>query len=192
MTGGQFVVNGVAQTGGQEIDLTPANVANTVYDVGTAGGTVILYAQLDVNGTLSGWQQFAVTAPVDTGPVVTPVSTHVSVIGPQSLAVPSLFTYSDPVGNSASLYDVWDTGAGAGHFVLNGAALSANQDNIITAAQMAQLTYQVGAGTDTLSVRANNGAVWGGWSTYSTIYDSPGGGVGSTYSLVAGSENNHC
>ena len=28
----------------------------------------------------------------------------------------------------ASLHDVWDTGAGAGNFVLNGAALSANQD----------------------------------------------------------------
>ncbi len=58
------MVNGVAQTGGQEVDLTPANVANTVFDVGTAGGTVILYAQLDVTGTLSGWQQLFVTAPV--------------------------------------------------------------------------------------------------------------------------------
>jgi hypothetical protein len=189
MAGGQFVVNGAAQTSGQELDLTPAQAANTVYDVGTAGGTVFLYAQLDVNGTLSGWQQFAVTAPVDTGPVVTPASTYVSVIGPQSLAVSSLFTYSDPVGSPASLYDVWDTGAGGGHFVLNGAALGANQDNIITAAQMAQLTYQVGTGTDTLSVRANDGAVWGAWSTYFTVSDPPAG-AGSAYSLVAGSAAN--
>ncbi len=27
--GGQFVVNGVAQTGGHEIDVTPGNVSNT-------------------------------------------------------------------------------------------------------------------------------------------------------------------
>ena len=122
VTGGQFVVNGVAQTGGQEVDLTPANVANTVYDVGTAGGTVFLYAQLDVNGTLSGWQQLYVTAPLDAGRVVTPVSTDVSVIG--------------------------------------------------------------GTGTDTLSIRANDGSVWGAWSTYFTISDPPGAAAG-TYSLVA-------
>ncbi len=39
VAGGEFVVNGVAQTGGHEIDVAPANVANTVFDVGTAGGS---------------------------------------------------------------------------------------------------------------------------------------------------------
>ena len=34
--------------GGQIIDITPANFANTVYDVGTAGGTDAVYARLDV------------------------------------------------------------------------------------------------------------------------------------------------
>src|SRR5262249_56920433 len=42
--GGQFVVNGVAQTGGHEIDVSPANVANTVFDAGTSAGTDTLYA----------------------------------------------------------------------------------------------------------------------------------------------------
>ncbi len=37
VAGGQFEVNGVAQTGGHEIDVTPANVANTVFDAGTLG-----------------------------------------------------------------------------------------------------------------------------------------------------------
>jgi hypothetical protein len=37
------MVNGVAQPGGQEIDVTPANVANTVLDAGTAGGTDTLW-----------------------------------------------------------------------------------------------------------------------------------------------------
>ena len=35
--GGQFTINGVAQTGAHEIDVTPANVANVVFDVGTVG-----------------------------------------------------------------------------------------------------------------------------------------------------------
>ena len=35
--GGQFMVNSVVQTGGHEIDVSPANVANTVFDAGTLG-----------------------------------------------------------------------------------------------------------------------------------------------------------
>ena len=38
VAGGQFVVNGAAQTGGHEIDVSPANVANTVFDASTLGG----------------------------------------------------------------------------------------------------------------------------------------------------------
>src|SRR3984957_10605935 len=58
---GQFVVNGVAQTGSHEIDVTPANVANTVFDVGTTGATDTLFARLlESSGTLTAWQQFTV------------------------------------------------------------------------------------------------------------------------------------
>ena len=54
VAGGQFVVNGVAQTGGHEIDVAPANVAGAVFDAGTAGGTDTLWAQLLLNdGTLT-------------------------------------------------------------------------------------------------------------------------------------------
>jgi hypothetical protein len=63
--GGQFVVNGVAQTGGHEIDVSPANVANTVFNEGTTGNTDTLWAQLMLNdGTVTGWQQFTVVDPV--------------------------------------------------------------------------------------------------------------------------------
>ena len=51
---GQFVVNGVAQTGGHVIDVSPANAANTVFDAGTSGGTHTLWARLPQrNGTLT-------------------------------------------------------------------------------------------------------------------------------------------
>ena len=46
LAGGQFVVNGVPQTGGHEIDVAPAKVASTVFDAGTAGGTDTLWARL--------------------------------------------------------------------------------------------------------------------------------------------------
>jgi len=71
--GGQFVVNGVAQTGGHEIDVTPANVANTVFDAGLKGTDTLLVPSQFNDGTLSGWQQFTVTA--------TPASLHSSPSG---------------------------------------------------------------------------------------------------------------
>jgi hypothetical protein len=37
LAGGQFVVNGVAQTRGHEIDVSPANVAGVVFDVAPLG-----------------------------------------------------------------------------------------------------------------------------------------------------------
>jgi hypothetical protein len=97
ITGGQFVANGVPQTGGHEVDISPADIANTVFDVGTLGGTDTLWAQLlQNNGQMSGWQQFAVTAPIDTGPVVLPTSTNISATHNQSFAVSSLFMASEP------------------------------------------------------------------------------------------------
>src|SRR5439155_552044 len=67
VAGGQFVINSRAQTGGQEIDVTPANAANTVFDAGTFAGTDTLWARLQQNdGTLTGWQPFTVTVPSPT------------------------------------------------------------------------------------------------------------------------------
>jgi len=41
--GGKFVVNGTAQTGGHEIDVSPANVASTVFGRRDRGGTDTLW-----------------------------------------------------------------------------------------------------------------------------------------------------
>ena len=63
--GGQFIVNGVPQTGGHEIDIAPAELPNTVFNVGTLGGSDTLYAQLlQWNGQLTAWKSFTVSAPV--------------------------------------------------------------------------------------------------------------------------------
>jgi hypothetical protein len=49
-----------------EIDVTPANVASTVFNAGASAGTDTLWAQLRLNDGLSGWQQFNVTVPMPT------------------------------------------------------------------------------------------------------------------------------
>jgi hypothetical protein len=59
---GQLVVNGIAQTGGHEIDVAPGTMPGTVFDVGTLGGSDMLWAQLQLNnGQLTGWQPFTVS-----------------------------------------------------------------------------------------------------------------------------------
>jgi hypothetical protein len=169
VTGGQFVVNGVPQTGGHEIDIAPADMANTYYDVGTLGGTDMMWAQLmQYNGQLTGWQQFWVSSPVDTPPTVS-VANLTATPG-KIFAASSLFTASDPDGDTLTQYGFLDTGTGGGHFVLNGVAQAVNQEIDVSAAQLSQLTYQAGtSGTDTLQVRAYDGIQWSNWSNSFTV-----------------------
>src|SRR5436189_188004 len=55
VSGGQFVVNGSAQSGAHEIGVSAGDVSYTVFDVGTLGGTDTLWAQLlESNGQVSG------------------------------------------------------------------------------------------------------------------------------------------
>jgi hypothetical protein len=127
-----------------------------------------------------------VTAPIDTGPVVTPVSDIKTTAG-QSFAASSLFTASDPFGDAIAQYDFWDTGAGGGHFALNGQALGASQENIVSAAQLASATYVSGPGTDTLWVRVSEGGQWSAWSPSFTVSDPTTIGAGETLELASAS-----
>jgi hypothetical protein len=175
VTGGEFVVNGTPQTGGHEIDVAPANVASTVFDVGTLGGTDTLWARLLENdGTLTAWQQFSVTAPADTGPAV--ISVANSIMAGQTFAVASLFAASDPFNDPIIQYDFWDTGGGDGYLALNNQPLGANQDNYVTSGQLGQTTFVAGTGTDTLLVRVSDGPQW---SPFSIIFTSVGAGATS-------------
>ncbi len=145
--GGHFVLNGVTLAANQDNIITAAQLAQLSYQSGSGTDTLRIRAN---DGTVWGdWSNpFKVTAPVDTGPVIG-VSNRTATHG-QSFAVSSLFTYSDSFGSAATQYDVWNDGSGGGHFVLDGVTLAANQDHIITAAQLAQLSYQSGSGTDML------------------------------------------
>jgi hypothetical protein len=119
--GGQFVINGVAQTGGHEIDVSQANVANTVFDAGTSGGTDTLWARLlQNNGTLTPWQEFAVTVPLPT----LSVTSATEAIGGQAFNLSSLATIADPGFVGYQQLELWDSDgtAAGGQFVINGVA----------------------------------------------------------------------
>ena len=147
--GGQFVLNGVALGANQNNIVTSAQLAQLTYVSGWGADT--LQVRVSDGAVWSAWSSsFTVTAPLAAGPTVANVAT----VAGQTFSAASLFTASDPFGEPLTQYDFYDTGGGGGHFVLNGAALGANQNNIVTAAQLAQLTYVSGSGADTLQVRS--------------------------------------
>jgi hypothetical protein len=165
-TSGYWVVGGVAQLAGRAIDVTPAQLAGATFQSGS--GSDDLWIRASDGIAWSAWTEFHVNAPIDLGPTVSVANLNAS--HGLSFAGSALFSnYTDPFASPATQYDFWDTGSGGGHFVLNGTALGAGQHDVITAAQLAQLSYQSGSGADTLWVRANDGTVWGAWSNGFTV-----------------------
>jgi hypothetical protein len=170
--GGQFVVNGTAQTGGHEIDVSPANVANTVFDVGTSGGTDTLWAQLlENNGQTTGWQLFTVTAPPARLPTLN-VTSNDNALRAQTLALSTLVNVSDPDHVGFQTLELWDSSGtvAGGQFVVNGTAQTGGHEIDVSPANVANTVFDVGTlgGTDTLwaQLLENNGQVTG-WQNFS-------------------------
>jgi hypothetical protein len=92
---------------------------------------------------------------------------------------------SDPFGDAIEQYDFWDTGAGGGHFTINGRPLAANQNNVVSASQLGQTGYVAGTGIDTLWVRVSEGGQWSPWSSSFTVSDPTTIGAGETLELTS-------
>lgn len=105
----------------------------------------------------------ALPAPV-AAPVLTPHAQSIPV--GQSLSVASLFSVQDPNLLAMSSYRIGDQ-HGAGRIELNGAvnlATDAQRDAgvvIVSAADLAKLSYVAALGPDTLTITAFNGQSWG-------------------------------
>ena len=186
VTGGQFVVNGVAQTGNHEIDVTPANAAGTVFDAGTSGGTDTLWARLLQNdSTLTDWQRFTVTVPTPT----LSVSNYTTATPGQVINLSSLATISDPGAVSYQKLELWDSigTAAGGQFVVNGVAQSGGHEIDVTPANVAGTTFHEGTSgnTDTLWARLqqNDGSLTA-WQQFSVV-DPVTVAQGATVELAA-------
>jgi hypothetical protein len=90
-----------------------------------------------------------------------------------TFAATNLFTASDADFDSIVQYDLWNSGGGGGRWLLNGVPLGVGQENFVTAAQLAQVTYRAGTGTDTLYMRASDASGFGPWSPGFTVSDPP-------------------
>ena len=187
VAGGRFVVNGVPQTGGHEIDVSPANDADTVFDAGTAGGTDTLWARLLQNdGSLTQWQQFSVTVPQPT----LNVTSIGSGIGGEVLNLSSLVTISDPGFVGYQQLDLWDSKGtlAGGRFVVNGVPQTGGHEIDVSPANVANTVFDAGTAghTDTLWARLlqNDGSLTQ-WQQFSVTVPQPtlnvtsiGGGIG--------------
>ncbi len=165
--GGHFVLNGVAQGVGQEIDVTAAQLSQLSYQSGSGADTLWVAAY---DGTMWGnWSNsFTVTAPINTAPTVT--TSNVTAAHGQSFAASSLFTARDADGDAITKYAFWDAGSGGGHLVLNGVAQGVGQEIDVTAAQLSQLSYQSGSGANRSWVRSLRWhTMWGNWSNSFTV-----------------------
>src|SRR5262249_26498228 len=114
----------------------------------------------------SGWQSFHVTTSPNHAPQVAAADYQAA----HNAAIPAstLFSVADADNDVPTKYQFWDSTADAssGHFVVNGVAQGANQAIDVTAAQLAQTSFQSGSGADVLSVRAFDGIDWSPWANF--------------------------
>jgi len=188
LAGGQFVVNGVPQTGGQEIDVAPAKVASTVFDAGTAGGTDTLWARLLQNdGSLTQWQPFSVTVPQPT----LNVTSIGSGIGGEVLNLSSLVTITDPGLVGYQQLELWDSKGtlAGGRFVVNGVPQTGGHEIDVAPANVANTVFDAGTagGSDTLWARLlqNDGSLTQ-WQPFSVTVPQPTLNVTSIGSGIGG------
>jgi len=98
-------------------------------------------------------------------PALTLASNVVARRGQLSVAASDLFGLLDTDGNPIAQYALFDT-SGYGHWVINGVTQVANTEIDISAVQLSKTSYVFGSATETLWVRVNDGAGWGGWQSF--------------------------
>ncbi|WP_069280163.1 hypothetical protein [Bradyrhizobium elkanii] len=161
---GHFVVGGVIQPTGQNIDVSAAQLASTSFQSGS--GSDDLWVRAFDGMTWSNWKEFHVNAPVDNLPIVT--AADYSASHGQNIAASTLFSITDADADTITNYQVWDSTADAssGHWVVGGVAQGTNAAIDVTAAQLSSTSFQSGSGSDDLWVRAYDGFAWGAWKEF--------------------------
>ncbi|NEV02921.1 hypothetical protein FNJ47_46555, partial [Bradyrhizobium sp. UFLA 03-164] len=182
--GGEFLINGVAQTAGHAINVPSG--ANVVFDAGTSAGTDTMWAQLvQNNGTLGSWQQFTVSVPAPT----LSVSGVPSTTAGAQIALSSLVNVSDP-SNATYQLQLWDSNGtvAGGEFLINGVAQLAGQ--AINVPSGANVVFDAGtsSGTDTLWAQLIQNGTASGWKQFTVSVPSPTLNVSSLPSATAGAQ----
>ena len=154
---------------GQITTLTPAQLSGLSFVAGASSTPVVDtlgVAASDAAG-FGAFTTFTVTAAAHASTTAPTVAAANEQKAPNlTLAASSLFSATAFGGNSVVSYEVEDITANSGHWVFNGVVEPANQLVIVPAAQLSQLSFDTGYGSDTLKVRANDGSQWGNFTSF--------------------------
>jgi hypothetical protein len=161
---GHWVVGNVAQSAGQAIDVTPAQLAGATFQSGS--GFDHLWVRANDGIEWGVWQDFFVNAPVDQAPVVSGSDTGLTFS--TGATVSSLFQVTDAENDTIKTYQLWDsTNPGSsGHFLLSGAVQPTGQGILVDASLLGQASFVASstAATDRIWERAFDGMLWSGWT----------------------------
>jgi hypothetical protein len=166
---GFWVLNGAVLPNGQLTTITAAQLSALSFVAGSASTPVsdtLEVAASDAAG-LGAFTTFTVTAAAH-APTPPPTVTAANELqAPNlSLAGSSLFSGTAFGNNTITSYEVEDTTTDSGHWMFNGVVEPTNQVIDVTVAQLSQLSFDTGYGSDTLKVRANDGTQWGSFTTF--------------------------
>ena len=163
---GSFMINGVSQDAGKAIEVSAAQLADTVFQ--SRSGMDQLWVRVSDGMDWSAWQQFNVTAPIDHAANVT--VENIGVAMNYTLAANQLFSSTDPDGDTVTQYEFWDSTADAtsGHFSVGGVAQAAGQAISVDASSISNVSFTSSSapGTDQLWVRAFDGVLWSDWKSF--------------------------
>ena len=172
---GHFYLNGVEQSLSTVIDISASQLAQMTFVTGTAASAIQVRAFDGVSWSAAdngAWAPFVINVSVPPPPVVT--TSTVSELANQTLAASSLFSVTDPAGNSITEYQFWDsnTSSNTGHFYLNGVQQALGTVIDISASQLSQMTFVTGTALSAIQVRAFDGTSWsasdtGAWAPFS-------------------------
>jgi probable HAF family extracellular repeat protein len=164
-TSGHFVVGGVIQPAWNPINVTAAQLAQTTFEAGAKGASDDLWVRAYDGIDWSAWKEFHVTVPTNRAPLVS--VSDVTAAKNQTLAAANLFSVTDADQDAITNYILYDNTPGGGHFVINGVDQPAWNLIKVSAAELAQTTFQVGAsGSDDLYVQAFDGTDWSAWKEF--------------------------
>lgn len=185
---GYFVVNGVRQAAGAVIQVYGSQIDQVSFVAGTAGDSLQIRAFDGIEWSAAdnaAWSPFSIA--VNLSPVV--VTSDVRLAAGQTVSLASLFSVSDPEGDTITKYQLWDANrdANSGHFADGGAVYPAGSIIEIPAAQLAQTSFVAGTVNDNLQIRAFDGTTWSAasdvaWSPFvvgPTVNHAPGVTTGS-------------
>ena len=161
---GHWVVSGVAQSAGQAINVTAAQLSQTTFQSGAVSDDLWVRAFDGIDW--SAWQELHVNVPANHAPVVT--ASDFTASHNQNIAASSLFSVSDVDSDVITKYQFWDSTVDptSGHWVVSGVTQSAGQAIDVTAAQLSQTTFQSASVPDDLWVRAFDGIDWSAWKEF--------------------------